>query len=630
MNKPAGNKKGMEIEHLEIRDYLSKCAPFDELDAEMLDRVTMSLEIIYRRAGETLLDIGDANDKLFLVRKGTLDIFDPEGNLHNRIEAGDWTGYRSLLENVRVYMRVTMIEDSLLYLVPGPLFLEICEKYQGVHDYFAKKKALRLRKAIQMLRGEENNSLVASHVRDLIYGKPLIVDKSITIREAAQLMTEKEVTAMLIMDADKLSGIVTERAYCTHVAARAMPLDRPVAEIMTTGLITIDADTLGSDALLTMARHHVRHLPVMDHGEVVGLITATDLIRRQSHNTLYIINQIHRAATVEELAELSRQLPAMLVALVSASLSAHDTAHAISSVGEAITQRLIKMARTRLGEPPVKFAWIAAGSLARFEQTVHSDQDNGIILADDYDEARHGDYYRQLAQFVSDGLNACGYIYCPGNVMATNDQWRQPLAVWRRYFSGWIDQPEKKALMYVSIFFDLRCLCGEASLLYELQREVLEKTRGNTIFLAYMAANALQHRPPLGFFRNFVIDKSGGEEAGLEMKRRGVTPIVDLARVYALSAGLTELNTRDRLEAAAKAGVLSPTGMEDLIDAYEFISATRLQHQMRQVRAGVKPDNLVPPAELSTLERRHLKDAFDVVGTLQSSLESRFQTERIA
>jgi CBS domain-containing protein len=320
----------------------------------------------------------------------------------------------------------------------------------------------------------------------------------------------------------------------------------------------------------------------------------------------------------------------MLVNLVSTSLTAYDTAHALSSVGEAITQRILKLAIDELGEPPVKFAWIAAGSLARLEQTVHSDQDNAMILANDYDEAQHGDYFKALAKFVTDGLDACGYEYCPGDVMAINEQWRQPLRVWEQYFDEWINKPEKKALMYVSIFFDLRCLCGDSELLDNLQRDILEKTKGNTIFLAYMAANALQYRPPLGFFRSFVLERGGREEPALDMKRRGVTPIVDLARVYALESGLPELNTHDRLLAAAKVGALSEAGMEDLRDAYEFISETRLRHQMRQIQSDAEPDNYVPPNELSALERRHLKDAFDVVRTMQSALEQRFQTERIA
>jgi CBS domain-containing protein len=274
----------------------------------------------------------------------------------------------------------------------------------------------------------------------------------------------------------------------------------------------------------------------------------------------------------------------------------------------------------------VPYAWIVAGSLARNEQAAHSDQDNGLILSDDYDADQHGAYFEQLSRSIADGLNACGYVYCPGEVMAINPKWRQPVNVWKQYFDQWIQHPQPKALMYTSIFFDLRCVYGEKPLLKGLQAYVLEQTRGNTIFLAHMAANALQYHPPLGLFRNFVLEKAGAEEKALDMKKRGVMPVIDLARVYALSAGLSALNTQERLEAAAKAGVLSSRGMADLRDAFEFINTVRLQHQAYQIENGERPDNYVPPEQLSALERKHLKDAFEVVSDIQEAMGQRYQS----
>jgi CBS domain-containing protein len=277
----------------------------------------------------------------------------------------------------------------------------------------------------------------------------------------------------------------------------------------------------------------------------------------------------------------------------------------------------------------VPYAFIVAGSLARREQTVHTDQDNAIILSDDYDERAHGDYFAELARRVNDALDACGYVYCPGEVMARNEKWRRPLAAWRQRFQRWILSPEPKALMHASIFFDLRCLHGDAALLDALWADVREMARGNTIFLAHMAANALHYRPPLGFFRQFVLERSGREEPALDMKKRGVVPIIDLARVHALAAGVAAVSTRERLEEAAAAGELSEEGMRELLDAFDFISLVRLRHQAERIRAGEKPDNFVAPEELSALERRHLKDAFDVVRTMQAALEQRYQAGRL-
>ena len=226
------------------------------------------------------------------------------------------------------------------------------------------------------------------------------------------------------------------------------------------------------------------------------------------------------------------------MSLTGVNASAHSIAHILSSIGESITTRLLALAEDKLGAAPVPYAWLAAGSLARYEQTAKSDQDNCLLLADAYDADEHGTYFEELARFVSDGLDACGYVYCPGDVMATNPQWRQPLAVWTRYFDRWIDQPEPMALMLSSIFFDLRCLHGRHDLFDELHGHVAAKARKNAIFHAYMTANALNHQPPLGFFRNFVLVKDGEHDDTLNLKHNGIVPIVDIARIYALAGGI--------------------------------------------------------------------------------------------
>jgi len=616
----------MEIEQLEIRDYLSRCAPLDKLDEDCLDQITSQLKISFARCGSQILKPGDINRSLYLIRTGAVEIRTAEDELYDQLGEESWFGFRALFRGGDVILSATAIEDTLLYLLPVETFHALIDLHESVRLYFSKKNPVRLRNAIQEIQDNQNNTLIATHVCDLTHGTPQMIEQTATIEEAAQQMKTATVTAMLVTDCGKLCGILTDRAFCTKVAANRMSFDDPVSTIMTPEPMTISASTLGAEALLIMSRHNIRHLPVMAGRKIVGMITATDLIRQQSYNTIFLINEIHRADTLEELQQLSRQLPATMATLVDSSLTAYHIGHAISSIGEAITQRLVRMAEEEYGEAPVPYAWIAAGSLARNEQTAHTDQDNALILSDDYDEKLHGDYFENMSRLVCDGLNACGYIYCPGDVMATNPKWRQPLAVWRSYFDKWIFNPQPKALMYASIFFDLQCVLGDAGLLESLQSEVLKKTRGNSIFLAYMTANALHFHPPLGIFKQFVLEKGGAEKKALNMKKRGIVPITDLARVYALSAGVNALNTQDRLEAASKAGVLSRSGMADLRDALEFIATVRLQHQAHQIRSGQTPDNFVPPEQLSSLERRHLKDAFDVVSTIQTAMESSNQT----
>ena len=483
---------------------------------------------------------------------------------------------------------------------------------------------------MQSSKQEESLNLTTIPIADMVSRSPVSLPSSASICSAAQTMTAERVSSILVVDEGRLVGIVTDRDMRSRCVAAGLPCERPLREIMTPAPYTVSTRDYAFEALLAMVRRNIRHLPVVDGEQAVGMITVTDLIQRRSASAVYLVGDIYKQKRVEELAEASQQLPQVLLNLVEADATAHSTGRVISSVGEAITVRLLQLAEEKLGPPPVPYAWLAAGSLARLEQTAHSDQDNGLLLADDYRPEDHGAYFEGLARFVSDGLNACGYVYCPGNVMASNPQWRQPLSVWKRYFAGWINNPEPKALMHSSIFFDLRCLHGEKALFAELQHQVLEYGRKNRIFLAYMAANALQYQPPLGFFRNFVMIRGGDHNHTLDLKHNGVVPIIDLARVYALAASLEAVNTGDRLEAVAGKGEVSTQGAEDLRDALEFISVTRLRHQARRIKAGQVPDNYMAPEELSNFERNHLKDAFAVVRTLQASLGQRYQTGRFA
>jgi len=613
----------MEIEQLEIRDYLAQCAPLNKLSADELDQVVQNIEISYSRQGENLLDVGENNFTLFLIRSGALAVYDQQ-QLSGQFGAGDWVGYRSALSDGEITRRVEALEDSLLYRLPANAMHQLISRHQFIADYFSSQKPQRLRSAMETMRETGETTLIQTPVHELVHGQPLLVQASDSITSVAQAMKKAGYTVALVMDNDTLDGIVTDRAYCTKVVADNIDQQAPVRTITTHDLITLDENQTGSDALLLMAQHNIRHIPVMDGAVVLGVITATDLIRQQSHHSVYLVNEINRADNREELALLSQQIPKVLQNLIANSLTANDIGQLISSIGEAIIRRLIQLAQQQHGDAPVAFAFIIAGSMARQDQTAKSDQDNALFLSDDYQEEKHAEYFKILSQFVCDGLNDCGYVYCPGDVMATNEKWRQPVSVWKEYFQQWINEPEPKALMLASIFFDLRCAYGEKKLLDEVQQSWQLKAQANTIFLKLMSDNALSYKPPIGLFRHFVLEDNGHEEKALNMKKRGITPITDLARVFALSAGVSVINTRQRLQAAHEAGVLSKEGMSDLLDAMEFIASVRLLHQSLQSTRGDDVDNYVKPDILSPLERRHLKDAFDVVRDMQSILEQRY------
>ena len=348
------------------------------------------------------------------------------------------------------------------------------------------------------------------------------------------------------------------------------------------------------------------------------MITQTDLTRVQAISGSVLLREIAAAPDAQALAGASARIPELLLALVSASQRHEIVTRQITDIADAITRRLLVLAEAELGPAPGPWLWAACGSQGRQEQTGISDQDNCLILGAGMDQDHP--WFRDLARFVCDGLNTVGYVYCPGDMMASNPRWRQPIGVWQGYFQGWIDRPSPEAQMLASVMFDLRAIAGDAELLRALQAETLAAAGRNSIFVAHMIANSLKHRPPLGLIGGFATIRSGEHRNQIDMKLNGVVPVTDLGRVYALQAGLEAVNTRARLVAAGEAGAISASGARDLLAAYDLIQSRRLEHQARRVRAGQRPDNFLAPSDLPDFERSHLRDAFVVVRTMQSAV----------
>jgi CBS domain-containing protein len=208
--------------------------------------------------------------------------------------------------------------------------------------------------------------------------------------------------------------------------------------------------------------------------------------------------------------------------------------------------------------------------------------------------------------------------------MATNPKWRQPSKTWDKYFTDWVDTPDPKALLNSSVFFDLETIYGDKTLLDNVRQNLLAKTKNNSLFIAHLSKNALGLRPPLGFFRDFVLKQNGKHKATLDLKHNGIAPIVDLARIYALSQGISAVNTIERIQKAAGSPAITRASAENLIDAYEFLGILRVKHQANKLKKGLEADNYLSPKELSKLEREHLKDAFKVIKTLQDSRQASF------
>ena len=624
----------MVSEASDVQAFLAQHPPFNHLSESQLELASDNIYVAFSKSGSALdLKVsaeGAPATGMVIVRSGSLEVRDAQDVLIDRLSSGDYLVPSVLYRDNQSQPRVVVLEDCLYYEMDDKAFqtlvaastgmAALCKTDRSGITHAAHTGDQATGKAAARRAG---GAYLGRYVKDIMSSVVVAAKPDTTIHEAAKLMKEHHISSLLIMDDEQLTGIVTDRDFRIRVLAKGLADSEPVSRVMTHDPMCIDMESELHDAQLKMMAESIRHLPVMDGQRLAGMISQTDILRANNIEPVSLNHAINRASDVENLSRVAAEIPALIVKLVARDTRAIEIGKVLTTLSDGITRRLLKLAESRFGTPPCDYAWLAFGSQGRQEQALGSDQDNALMLPDDAGvECAH--YFRDLAGFVNDGLNQCGMPYCPGEIMAKNEKWRMTLSGWKKCFSGWIEEPSPKAVMHSSIFFDMRHIAGNAELTGTLQDYVLQKAQKNTIFLAMMCDNALSHSPPLGFFKTFVLETDGDHNHMLDLKKRGTIPIVDIARNYALSAGLPQLNTIDRLHAINEAGIMSDEMTDSLIDAHEFIAGIRLKAQGKEYEAGLEADNYLDPKELSSLVRHQLKDAFSIVREAQTAMKARF------
>ena len=589
--------------------FLSAVHPYDTMDPATLHALASSFDVRLYGSGAEIYVLGSSLDGLFVVYEGEVEIRDEHDVPLSLLGPRNSFGERGLLRDGTSLTSARAVQETTLLVLPAAVFHDTMQDDPAFRRFFDRKRAERPAKA----------DLATTRVEELMAREPLTCPPDTPVQTAARLMCEAKVSSICISEQDTLHGIATVRDLSGKVVGNGLPFSTPISEVMTSDPLTLAPSSIGSDVLHMMMERRIGHVPVTQAGRLVGIVTQTDLTRFQAVSSAELVSEIAHANSADEMAKVTARIPQLLAQLVAGGNRHEVITRLITDIADTATRRLLALAEAELGDPPVPYLWLACGSQGRQEQTGVSDQDNCLFIDD---AATDGDmaYFEALARFVCDGLDTCGYVYCPGDMMATNPRWRQKVQVWREYFAGWIRTPNPEAQMLASVMFDLRPIGGAVRLFDDLQEETLAKASANSIFVAHMVSNSLKHTPPLGLLRGFATIRSGEHKNQIDLKHNGVVPVVDLGRIYALQGQLTQANTAARLEAAVAAGVLSTSGGQDLRDAYDLIAETRLEHQAAQVRAGTAPDNYLSPTDLSDFERSHLRDAFVVIKSMQSAV----------
>jgi CBS domain-containing protein len=306
--------------------------------------------------------------------------------------------------------------------------------------------------------------------------------------------------------------------------------------------------------------------------------------------------------------------------MLSHGASTTQVVRMLSANADTVVRKSLEIATAELGEPPARFEFLLMGSLGRAEVSLLADQDHAIIHAGgDVAQA----YFLRLGERVAEILDAAGYPYCQGGIMAGRPACCQTLDGWRATFSRWIHTLEAEDLLHAKIFFDFRGVRGETGLVQTLRDHLQVEISRQPRFLHLLARSILQYEPPLSAFGGFVLEERDAARATFDGKGV-IAQIVDFARLRALQHAVPEVNTLARLEALAAGGAVRTQTAEQTADAFRLLMDLRLQHQARQVLSQSPPDNRLEPASLSPEAQKELKRALSHVKALQAGLDHDF------
>ncbi len=448
---------------------------------------------------------------------------------------------------------------------------------------------------------------------------------------AKQLTKSKYSAALIVRDTGEQIGVITDHDLRERVIAEDYNISRPIFEVMSSPIISIPSNSLVFQALNFMEEKSVRHLAVRDtSGDILGIISSEELLKVHMHSSAYLQREIENSQSVEDLIAGRDKLPLLLKTLIYSGVKIQYITQIVTSIFDSTAEKLITFAIQELGEPPVKFSFIALGSAGRKELTLISDQDNAIIYEDvpGYKKLETENYFNKLASKVCAWLNDCGYVFCSGEAMARNPKWSQPLSQWKKYFHSWITNSDQQDLIDISIFFDFRSVYGDRELALNLRDYVFEVSAGQAGFYQHLVKNCLLHKPPIGLLGNIVLESKGEHPETFDIKAATI-PIIDFARIYSLKFKVKCTSTIDRLNELLEKGFINKTAFDELIQAYNYLMQLRFKHHAAKIEKGAKPDNFINPKHFSQIEQNTLKNAFTQILSIQKKLNYDFSGEAL-
>ncbi|MBS7664272.1 CBS domain-containing protein [Pseudomonas lalucatii] len=619
-------------------EFLQKFPPFNQMDTAHLAYLVEHCQLRFYGEGETIIKPADGPvEHFYIVKQGRVHGERPHSARRGtettfEISSGECFPLAALIGERATRTEHLAAEDTFCLLLGKAAFIKLFGVSNPLRDFALRGVSSLLDQVNQQVQLRAVETLGAQYSLDTRLGElamrqPIACAPGTPLREAVKLMHEQHVGSIVIVDPEHRSqGIFTLRDL-RRVIADGESLEQPIERLMTLRPFHLPPDASAFDAAIAMTERHIAHVCLVEHEKLCGVVSERDLFSLQRVDLVHLARTIRHAGRIETLSALRGDIRQLVDRMLAHGASSTQITHIITLLNDHTVCRVIELTIEDLGDPGVPFTWLCFGSEGRREQTLHTDQDNGILFeaADKTAAAEMRRRLLPLAGEINQRLAQCGFTLCKGNIMAGNPELCLSRQEWSRRFAGFIDEATPENLLASSIYFDMRVVWGPPEGCERVREELLRRIHGHSLFQRMMAENALRQRPPVGRFRDFVVARKGAEKDTLDLKVQGLTPFVDGARLLALAHGIETCNTLERLRELIAKKVIEPLDGAAFEEAYHFIQQTRMQQHQLQARAHQPYSNRLDPDSLNHLDRRILRESFRQAQRLQGSLALRYQ-----
>lgn len=621
-----------------IYDYLKAFPPFNLLTKSQLFAVSEKVDVIYLEKDKYLFEIDKpVKDHFYVVRDGAIGLFRENYSLVDECDEGDIFGLRALLRTGLYKLNAKAIEESIVYSISSELLENYITTNKDASQFLMASFASNTR-----VKQADDNDFIDSlnrsseytYLQTADYSKnPITCSIHTSVKEAAQIMTEKHVGSIIIVNDNKPIGIITDKDLRTKIATGKHTIEDKVSAIMSSPVITYPETITVAEAQIAMLKNKITHLCITkdgtDNSELTGILSEHDIIVLRENNASSLIKEIKRSYWPEQLKDIRERTETLLIKYLEQDIPIDFISKLVSAINDAITQRIIEFALTEMAsKPPTKFTWLAIGSQGRQEQLLMTDQDNALVF-EDVEPSKYEDtksYFLKLADHINHSLEIVGFELCPAQMMANNPKWCNSVTEWSQQFKSWISTPDQDNLMLCTIFFDYEHVYGDTSLVNQLSEQIFESIASHDIFLTYLGRNALQNPPPLSFFRQFLVEDDGEHKDQFDIKSRAMMPLVDAARLLILSHNIK--STNNTLERYEKLAELEPQNKDTYIfclESYKNLLRFRTQRGLANDDSG----RFIDLESLNKSDRLRLKRSFKAVKSIQELIKTRFKLSQL-